>query len=195
MVSSIFNSEMRFGIGRSAVSVPLLLAIIIIIIYIPLIFNFLGSAVLGTNETRQLYSNSNDRYEIIYPYNWDLVEDSNNMLTIISPAENNSDPFQENVAIEVSNEGNLELNQLVGLQLIEYRQDLIDFRLISSNRYIVSDNPWYVMVYAYTEREMPLVVMQLWTSLAGKLYSIIYTAEAANYFEYLPAVQFRYRFV
>ncbi|HZD35310.1 MAG TPA: beta-propeller fold lactonase family protein, partial [Nitrososphaeraceae archaeon] len=146
--------------------------------------------VYGTNvNATKVYEDSNSRYQITYPSSWELIEDTERGISIVSPLKNVSDTFQEKVAIEVSNEGNLELNQLVGLEVIKYRQELEDFRLISSNRYVVSDNPWYIIIYTYTQGGLPLKVMQLWTILAGNLYSLTYTAEGASYSEYLTPIQ------
>jgi YVTN family beta-propeller protein len=134
------------------------------------------------------YENSIFRIELQYPSDWNKVEGESNV-SFSSPLENDSDSFQENLLIEIKPSGNIPLEDLVSLEIIEYRQNNSDFKLLDSVRDKIAGKPGYKMVYEYSSGQEFYKVMQVRTVIEGRTYLVKYTAESEKFPDYLPTIQ------
>jgi hypothetical protein len=177
--------------------------IIIIITIISLSFSFTitrnsqqqtlaqTSASTGSFVT---YENSNYRFKIQYPSNWEKVEFSpgikesgrNIIVNFISPQETFSDLFREYLIIEVqdhpTNASSLD-------------QSLPRFAVIEPNAstpttYTNVDHPSHKIVYSYSDSIVGKAeVMEIDMIEGNRLYSLSYHADATKYSSYLPVIE------
>ena len=187
--------------------------IIIIITIISLSFSFIitrnsqqltlaqTSASTGSFVT---YENSNYRFKIQYPSNWEKVEFSPGIkesgrsiiVNFISPQETFSDLFREYLIIEVQDHPSnaRSLDQYVSQQIDTYKKSLPRFAVIESNTstgtYTNVDHPSHKIVYSYSDSIVGKAeVMEIDIIEGNRLYSLSYHADATKYSSYLPAIE------
>ncbi len=127
-----------------------------------------------------------------YPSGWQKVESQNNITLLLSQSSS-SGPFVGNLSIETYPSGNVPLQELVGLEILDYRKHWSSFVLNNSVTDAIGDNiDAYRIVYSFSDDdiEKPYVVMEFWTVIDGKVYLIRYQAEATRHYSaYLPIVE------
>jgi serine/threonine-protein kinase len=117
-------------------------------------------------------------------------EQNKNTVIFLSPLENQSDPFRENLLINVFPSIGVELDQQVSIDVNRLRQNFTNFQVIdSSANDSVAHNTAYRIVYTYNKDRLDFKVLQFWTMVGDRTYTIKYTAEAAKYSQYLPTIQ------
>jgi eukaryotic-like serine/threonine-protein kinase len=188
--------------------------IIIIITIISLSFSFTitrnsqqqtlaqTSASTGSFVTSE---NSNYRFKIQYPSNWEKVEFSpgiresgrNIIVNFISPQETFSDLFREYLIIEVQDHPSnaRSLDQYVSQQIDTYKKSLPRFAVIESNAstpttYTNVDHPSHKLVYSYSDSTVGKAeIMEINMIEGNRLYSLSYHADATKYSSYLPVIE------
>jgi competence protein ComGC len=150
------------------------------------------------------YDNSNYRFKIQYPSNWEKVEFSPGIkesgrsiiVNFISPQETFSDLFREYLIIEVQDHPSnaRSLDQYVSQQIDTYKKSLPRFAVIESNAstatYTNVDHPSHKIVYSYSDSIVGKAeVMEIDIIEGNRLYSLSYHADATKYSSYLPAIE------
>ncbi len=150
------------------------------------------------------YENSNYRFKIQYPSNWEKVEFSpgikesgrNIIANFISPQETFSDLFREYLIIEVQDHPSnaRSLDQYVSQQIDTYKKSSPRFAVIESNAstatYTNVDHPSHKIVYSYSDSIVGKAeVMEIDMIEGNRLYSLSYHADAAKYSSYLPVIE------
>ena len=138
------------------------------------------------------YSKPNIHLKMQYPSDWQKVENQNNV-TLSLPQVSGLGPFEGNLTIDTYPSGNVPLQELVGLEILDYRKHWPTFVLKDSINDTISSNiTGYKIVYSYSDEEShkPYTVTEFWTIIDGKVYSIKYHAEATKHYSaYLPFVE------
>jgi eukaryotic-like serine/threonine-protein kinase len=150
------------------------------------------------------YENSNYKFRIQYPSNWEKVEFSpgikesgrNIIVNFISPQETFSDLFREYLIIEVQDQSSnaISLDRYISQQIDTYKKSLPRFAVIESNTstatYTNVDHPSHKIVYSYSDSTVgKAVIMEIDTIVDNRLYSLSYHADAARYSSYLPVIE------
>jgi len=189
--------------------------IIIIITIISLSFSFTitrNSQQLTLAQTSAstgsfiTYENSNYRFKIQYPSNWEKVEFSpgikesgrNIIVNFISPQETFSDLFREYLIIEAQDHPSnaISLDQYISQQIDTYKKSLPRFAVIESNTSTATntntnvDHPSHKIVYSYSDSTVGKAeIMEIDKMEGNRLYSLSYHADAAKYSSYLPVIE------
>lgn len=150
------------------------------------------------------YENSNYRFKIQYPSNWEKVEFSPGIkesgrsiiVNFISPQETFSDLFREYLIIEVQDHPSnaISLDQYTSQQIDTYKKSLPRFAVIESNAstatYTNVDHPSHKIVYSYSDSIVGKAeVMEIDIIEGNRLYSLSYHADATKYSSYLPVIE------
>jgi hypothetical protein len=149
------------------------------------------------------YENSNYRFKIQYPSNWEKVEfspgikesGSSIIVNFISPQETFSDLFREYLIIEVQDHpsNGISLDQYVSQQIDTYKKSLPRFAVIESNASTPTtyvDHPSRKIVYSYSDSIVGKAeVMEIDMIEGNRLYSLSYHADATKYSSYLPVIE------
>ena len=150
------------------------------------------------------YENSNYRFKIQYPSNWEKVEFSPGIkesgrsiiVNFISPQETFSDLFREYLIIEVQDHPSnaRSLDQYVSQQIDTYKKSLPRFAVIESNASTPThtnvDHPSHKIVYSYSDSIVGKAeVMEIDMIEGNRLYSLSYHADATKYSSYLPVIE------
>jgi hypothetical protein len=137
------------------------------------------------------YENPTLRLKTIkYPSNWERKQQNKNTIIFLSPLENQSDPFRENLLINTFPSTGVQLDQQVSIDINRLRQNFTNLQVIdSSANDSVAHNTAYRTIYTYNKDRLDFKVLQLWTMVGDRTYTIKYTAEAAKYSQYLPTIQ------
>jgi hypothetical protein len=149
------------------------------------------------------YENSNYRFKIQYPSNWEKVEFSpgikeygrNIIVNFISPQETFSDLFREYLIIEVQDHPSnaRSLDQYVSQQIHTYKKSLPRFAVIESNASTPTtnvDHPSHKLVYSYSDSTVGKAeIMEIDMIEGNRLYSLSYHADATKYSSYLPVIE------
>jgi YVTN family beta-propeller protein len=154
----------------------------------PRSYEYLAAA----NTTWLDYEQPNLYLKMQYPSNWQKVENQNN-LTLHLPQNNSLGPPEGALSIESYPSGNMQLDTLVSLKILDYRKQWSNFVLNNSIADTIGDSiPVYKIVYMYNDDDYskPYTVMELWSIIDGKVYVIRYQAETAVlYSANLPTVE------
>ena len=150
------------------------------------------------------YENSNYRFKIQYPSNWEKVEFSPGIkesgrsiiVNFISPQETFSDSFREYLIIEVQDHPSnaISLDRYTSQLIDTYKKSLPRFAVIESNTstatYTNVDHPSHKIVYSYSDSIVGKAeVMEIDIIEGNRLYSLSYHADATKYSSYLPAIE------
>ena len=113
----------------------------------------LSSSVSGDHDFAR-YQNDTHKLSILYPKDWLKVQTGNN-ISFISPHEGKEDSYQEKLEIDILISGNIPLSEIVSLDVIKYRQNTSNFKLVDHTREKLAGNiPAQSIVYTYgTEQE------------------------------------------
>jgi hypothetical protein len=150
------------------------------------------------------YENSNYRFKIQYPSNWEKVEFSPGIkesgrsiiVNFISPQETFSDLFREYLIIEVQDHPSnaISLDRYTSQLIDTYKKSLPRFAVIESNTstatYTNVGHPSHKIVYSYSDSIVGKAeVMEIDIIEGNRLYSLSYHADATKYSSYLPAIE------
>jgi eukaryotic-like serine/threonine-protein kinase len=149
------------------------------------------------------YENSNYKFKIQYPSNWEKVEFSpgikesgrNIIVNFISPQETFSDLFREYLIIEVQDQQSnaISLDRYISQQIDTYKKSLPRFAVIESKTSTTPNNnvdhPSHKIVYSYSDSTVGKAeIMEIDMIESNRLYSLSYHADAARYSSYLPVI-------
>ncbi|HJT46757.1 MAG TPA: PsbP-related protein [Nitrososphaeraceae archaeon] len=160
-----------------------------------------------------LYVNPVYGIKIDYPAGWDKLDfDQSNAYGLVAgfaipregkpPSEINvSDFILENVMLVVKSITSpspsslpTTLNDFVNEQISTYKQRLVDFQIIKSNKTSIDNNPIdnnpaYQIQYTQKDGRATFDTLQIWTISRNKIYTIIFNADPGDYPTYLPVIQ------
>ncbi len=137
------------------------------------------------------YENGSYGVRIKYPQEWTKTEGAmGTVVVFLSPKQNDSDPFQENLNIIVQNlPASTTLNVVTEETINQVKQLIQNATIIESTDTTLAGVPAYKIVYSGKMREYTLKWIQIWTVKNNKMYSITYTAEINSYSYYLDVIQ------
>jgi YVTN family beta-propeller protein len=122
---------------------------------------------------------------LTYPADWVIPIKKDLAFTLTAPFENNS-VFFTMLALA---RGNQHIEEYVGANINDHKQNKTAFQLIESNRINVSDNPAYKIVFTYNFKERLYKVMEVYTMVGNKVYIINYEAPIDKYSSYLSTIE------
>lgn len=139
------------------------------------------------------YENSGYGITIQYPQTWNKQEISsvvtNEVVEFISPQEDDSDKFQENLTVTVENLSfPLSLDEYTNLSKQQINQQK-NTKIISETGSTLAGRRAYSVVYTVFDNGEKLKRMETWTLKNFKVYSITYEAEADKYAQYLNTAE------
>jgi eukaryotic-like serine/threonine-protein kinase len=134
------------------------------------------------------YNNSDLKFSIKYPGNWELIENYMGVITVIfiSPMEFEYDSFRENVNIiahDVS-EYNITLEEYNELSVEQIKQTITDVDIKSNEAFTLNGNPAYRVEYTGVQGESTLKWMQIYTIKGNNAYIITLTADIERFDEF-----------
>ncbi len=142
------------------------------------------------NSGLQTYQNTRNNLSIRYPENWRINEEEDGVM-FISPKENDTDDFQENIGIAVQNLANNQANldQIAVASLEQLKKVINDFSLVSSTETTLENIPAKQFVYTGKFGDFDVKWLQVIALEGDNFYIITYTAKASSYNNYLNLVE------
>jgi YVTN family beta-propeller protein len=137
------------------------------------------------NNNSLLYENPTHNLKLSYPIDWQKIASENN-ITFYSPYKNANDSFRENIAINILPSGNVPLGESESLIILAYRQTKEDFRLLDFGAITLAGNTGYKIEFTYREGQKIFKSLEFRTTVGGKSYSLVFTADLNEYVNYLP---------
>lgn len=128
---------------------------------------------------------------IQYPKTWQLDPKQDpitgSLATFLSPKEDNSDIYIENLSLTVNNlpVTNATLDEYTK-EIKQYNRDAV---ILEEANTTLANRPAYQIVYTKKEGGRSLKRLQVWTVKDNKVYVITYTAESDKYSNYLAIAQ------
>ena len=131
----------------------------------------------------------NEDIKIEYPANWSRENRSNflnNAVVFISPKENESDEFQERVAVIVEESSRpLSLKEYTN-QAVNQRESLSNFVLSPPRQTTLGRSDGKYIIYQGMDRNTKVKRQEVWTVNYKEIYTVIYTAEPDKFDKFLP---------
>ena len=175
-------------------------------------FLIIPSSFAQRNDNFFLYDNSEYGIKIIYPSNWELIENfekfgaSNENLFNINiaafqpPREGALDMITESVIISIINLPDTMFDPTVlafftPLEMwtdfkIQFGETSIaNFNLLGSTETILANNPAHKIVYTHIDQRDIIKQMDIYTIIGSQVYEISYVAEESKFNSYLPLVE------
>jgi tetratricopeptide (TPR) repeat protein len=160
-----------------------------------------------TTNDFKLYQNSNYKLSIQFPSDWTINEINwkpsdyvTHVVSFLSPLEDSSDLFYENLLIGIHNlnynNANLRefLNKITSSLIAGWK----NLKIIDSNTGSnLAGNPAYKLEATYTQTQgneneyddIDVKMMEIGTIVDNKVYYVHYSAEPEKYDRYLPVIQ------
>jgi hypothetical protein len=136
------------------------------------------------------YSNPSLGFSLAYPPDWQLNETQPDIPTFISTQDGTDDSSPEVISITT------EVLPAVDFSLERYTQAALsqiepfdDFDLKSSSLTTLGGLPAHMVVYTFTDEDIPLQNLQVWTVKDGVAYVITYGGNPEEFDISLPALQ------
>jgi hypothetical protein len=160
-----------------------------------------SSSLTSGNPTSDIltYQNSSYGITIHYPANWTVDEEDSdpndnitNIVTFVSPLENTSDNYSENLGIglERLTDQNMTLDEYTSSLITDYNNTSTDFNLNELNTNItLGGSPAYGLLYTDREDGTNYKTMEIGTIIGDRVFYIEYIAEENKYSNYLPTIQ------
>jgi eukaryotic-like serine/threonine-protein kinase len=141
---------------------------------------------------KQYLNGQQYRISINYPENWSPKNIANaitgEVVQFISPPENNSDKFKENLMIIINPEDTT-LEKYTKTLKERITTKNTDAKFIKEEEYTLANNQGYMVVYTNSQNNQKFKTMEVWTLKNFKAYSIIYSAEQNKYDKYMKKVE------
>jgi eukaryotic-like serine/threonine-protein kinase len=146
----------------------------------------------GSANSWQSYVDKIAKIKINHASNWqrndlqNIVTGEN--VTFISPKQNSSDQYQENILIRVENLTNSrttlsEYTRSTIAEITKYNQGA---KIIESSPIILANRSANLVVYSgKDENSLPIKSLEVWTIDRGKAYILTYKAETRYYYQFL----------
>ena len=166
-----------------------------------------GKLVQAQTNDYKIYQNPYYAISMQLPSNWTINESERNsnhqvtyVATFLSPLEDSSDLFYENLLIGIHNlnynNANLRefLHQITNSLIAGWK----NLKIIDSNtNSMLAGNPAYKLVATYTQTQgneneyddIDVKMMEIGTIIGDKVYDVHYSAEPEKFDSYLPAIQ------
>ncbi|BAY40738.1 serine/threonine kinase [Nostoc sp. NIES-2111] len=162
--------------------------ILIFSIFITPITKFISSRT----ETFLTYENSTEKLKIKYPQSWNRQDINNRitgeLVTFISPKQNESDDFQEKLTITIEDFPGT-LQEFTHTSIKDINNNLVDAKIINTSEQIVTNKQGEALVYQGKDGNKDLKNLQVFTLKSGKAYVITYTAKVDNYNDFLDVAE------
>jgi hypothetical protein len=148
-----------------------------------------------------IYEEASFGIRIQYPRSWQREDGDisfsggSEAVRFYSPASDQSDKFQEQLAILVDNSPglNANLDDYMQYRISSYKLNYNEFKLLGTNTdKMISGERAYMIWYSYKDQnisEIDIKVMEIGIIVNRKVYIISYYADVEKYFEYLPSVE------
>jgi PsbP-like protein len=138
------------------------------------------------------YENTESGISIQYPKDWQVRNISNpitgDIVEFISPKENNSDKFQERVAISVETKANFTLKEYTNLAKQDILKKTKNAQFTEESEEALAGNRSYKVVYTGSNEDLRIKNMDIWSLNNFQAYYVSYNAEKDKYDKYLPIV-------
>ncbi len=140
------------------------------------------------------YQSSDHQFAIKYPEKWEKQELQNPLIADIvlftAPKKNSADAYQENTIVRIEELPRpMSLEEYNKWSIGQIKTTFPDVKIIEETAKTVANNSGYSVVFEAKEGEKDLKKMQAWTLINNKAYVLTYTAEKADYPEYLKAAE------
>jgi serine/threonine-protein kinase len=175
-------------------------------------FLIIPSSFAQRNDNFFLYDNSEYGIKIIYPSNWELIENfekfgaSNedlfniNIAAFQPPREGALDMITDSVIISIINlpDSMFDPTVLEFFTLLEMWTDfkiqfgetsIANFNLLGSTETMLANNPAHKIVYTHIDQRDIIKQMDIYTIIGSQVYEISYVAEESKFNSYLPLVE------
>jgi hypothetical protein len=158
---------------------------------------FIFSTISGfsqNNPSKQLINFVQEHYKIQYPSSWTL-DTSKKMGTdfiVISPKENDTDKFRENVNLLVQDLSgqNIDLNKYAEITQKQIKEMVTDGTIYEAKKMIKPDkSEYYKMVYGMTQGIFKLKFEQYYFIKNDKAFIVTFTAELSNFDSFLNVAE------
>jgi serine/threonine-protein kinase len=157
-------------------------------IFITPITKFISSKT----ETFLNYENSTEKLKIRYPQSWNRQDINNRitgeLVTFISPKQNDVDNFQEKLTITVEDFSGT-LQEFTQTSVKDINNNLVDAKIINTSEQIVANKQGEALEYVGKDGNNNLKSLQVFTLKNGKAYVITYTAKVDNYNDFLDVAE------
>jgi YVTN family beta-propeller protein len=159
--------------------------------------NIMGIPHLGatSDESRKLLTDDFLLYQsptygvsIHHPYDWEVTQ-NHGRITFYPDSISHSDKIGDYLDIIVISSENMRLHELISREINDYRQNYPGFKLIDLVQTTLVNNPAYKITYSYQDGQEDITRMILVTVKDGVAYFIVYHAQTAEFFQYLPTVE------
>ncbi|WP_138499092.1 serine/threonine-protein kinase [Nostoc sp. PA-18-2419] len=147
------------------------------------------------NQSLLDYNNIPYGINIKYPTNWQKTGTpdhiTGNVVKFISPKENNTDIYLENVNLIVEElpENHQELEQFTKFFLDEIQQSYPNSKISEKGKTQLANQPAYQVSYTLEEEGINIKRLQVWTIKNNKAYIMTYTDNVTKYSEHLPTAR------
>lgn len=163
----------------------------------PTALNLSEPVLTATNETGspqdnlQLYENPTLGVKILYPMEWNQIENQTNrysVLTFLSPQADNAGTVQEKFLIRINNEPtDMSLDDYTK-NVNESIQSNSNFKVISSNSTVLGNNSASSVTGTLKEGDKDLQVLDEWTVKDGIVYRIVFYSDPGKADSFEPVV-------
>ena len=145
------------------------------------------STDLQTNDFI-LYKSDTYGVTMYYPSDWEVTH-SHGRITFIPDSISYSDKIRDYLDIIVVSSENMRTHELISREINYYRQNFQDFKLIDLVQTTLANNLAYKITYDYQDGLDNIERTEWITIKNGIGYFIVYHAQMAEFFEYLPTVE------
>ncbi|BCL34768.1 serine/threonine-protein kinase [Nostoc sp. MS1] len=162
--------------------------ILIFSIFITPITKFISSKT----ETFLTYENSSEKLKIKYPQSWNRQDINNRitgeLVTFISPKQNDADDFQEKLTITTEDFPGT-LQEFTQTSIKDINNHLVEAKVINTSEQVVANKQGQELIYLNKDGKNSLKNLQLFTLKNGKAYIITYTAKTDNYDDFVEVAK------
>ena len=145
------------------------------------------STDLQTNDFI-LYKSDTYGVTMYYPSDWEVTH-SHGRITFIPDSISYSDKIRDYLDIIVVSSENMRTHELISREINYYRQNFQDFKLIDLVQTTLANNLAYKITYDYQDGLDNIERTEWITIKNGIGYFIVYHAQMAEFFKYLPTVE------
>lgn len=148
-------------------------------------------AFILSNDGWLTYSNSQNKFELMYPTTW-IKKEAANLVTFLAPTEGSMDMFQENVNVMIQDLSNqpMTLDEFTNLSKNQVESLLGRSAILSLTNKTCFNQKCSEMIYVMRKDPSKLInldlqIKQIWFIKSNKAYVLTYTAELIKFKSFL----------
>ncbi len=132
------------------------------------------------------------KFSIKYPSEWKKVEKKmETILAFLSPLEDKSDKFIENLSIIIRDiyVEPINLEECIQFELNQLKQAILNFRLIKKTKTKLANIRAYKIIFTGKRQDINVKIMQYYAIKNKMIYLITYTSEYDKYYKFLKLIK------